>query len=218
MEPVLRQEKAFFMETSKINILILFAHPRFERSRVNRALLTGVSNLPGVTLHDLYEEYPDFNVDAEREKELLLDHQVIIWQHPLYMYGAPALLKQWIDMVLEHGWAHGEGGTNLRGKVIFNALTAGGTRDVYVSGGHGHTLPEFFISFEQTARLCNMVYLPPFVVHGTYLLTDRELEEYAGAYRDLLEQLTKGGTALRDILEYEYLNDWLQAGKGQAAG
>lgn len=149
------------METSKINILILFAHPRFERSRVNRALLKGVSNLPGVTLHDLYEEYPDFNVDAEREKELLLDHQVIIWQHPLYMYGAPALLKQWIDMVLENGWAHGEGGTNLRGKVIFNALTAGGTRDVYVSGGHGHRLPEFFISFEQTARLCNMVYLPP---------------------------------------------------------
>jgi glutathione-regulated potassium-efflux system ancillary protein KefG len=63
-----------------------------------------------------------------------------------------------------------------------------------------------------------MVYLPPFVVHGTYLLTDRELEECAGAYRNLLEQLTKGGTELRDILDCEYLNDWLQAGKETADG
>jgi len=206
------------MDIVKISVLILFAHPRFERSRVNRALLKAASNLTGVTLHDLYEEYPDFNVDVEREKELLLNHQVVIWQHPLYMYGAPALLKQWIDMVLEHGWAHGEGGNNLRGKLIFNALTAGGTRDIYVSGGHGYTLREFFISFEQTARLCNMVYLPPFVVHGTYLLTDREVEEYGQLYRGLLERLTIDGTDLRDILEYEYLNDWLQAGKERADG
>ncbi len=86
--------------------------------------------LEGVTLNDLYEQYPDFNIDIEREKELLLAHQVIIWHHPLYMYSAPPLLKQWIDLVLEHGWAHGEGGNFLKNKIIFNAVTAGGTREV----------------------------------------------------------------------------------------
>ena len=52
-------------------ILILFAHPRFENSRNNRALLAGVEKIEGVTLHDLYEEYPDFNIDVDREKALL---------------------------------------------------------------------------------------------------------------------------------------------------
>lgn len=79
-------------------ILILFAHPRFEKSRVNRALLENIEHISGVTLHDLYEEYPDFNIDVELEKRLLTSHQIIIWHHPFHMYGAPALLKQWMDM------------------------------------------------------------------------------------------------------------------------
>ena len=109
-------------------ILILFAHPRFEKSRANRALLKNIGHLPGVTLNDLYERYPDFNIDVDREKELLAAHDIIVWHHPIYMYGAPALLKQWIDLVLEYGWAHGREGDFLKGKVIFNALTSGGGR------------------------------------------------------------------------------------------
>lgn len=100
------------------NILILFAHPRFEKSKTNRALLKNIDRINGVTLNDLYEKYPDFNIDIDREKKLLLNHQIIIWQHPFYMYSAPALLKQWIDLLMEHGWAHGRGGTNLNNKIM----------------------------------------------------------------------------------------------------
>lgn len=28
-------------------------------------------------------------------------------QHPFYWYSTPALLKEWQDLVLEHGWAYG---------------------------------------------------------------------------------------------------------------
>jgi glutathione-regulated potassium-efflux system ancillary protein KefG len=52
-------------------ILILFAHPRFEKSKTNRALLKNIERQEGVTLNDLYEQYPDFNIDIDREKELL---------------------------------------------------------------------------------------------------------------------------------------------------
>ncbi len=37
-----------------------------------------------------------------------------------------------------------------------------------------------------------MIYLPPFVVHGTHLLTEADLENYARLYRTLLERLAKG--------------------------
>jgi hypothetical protein len=121
-------------------ILILFAHPRFEKSRVNRALLKNIEYISGVTLHDLYEEYPDFNVDVELEKTLLTSHQIIIWHHPFHMYGAPALLKQWMDLVLEYGWALGSKGNALKDKII----SAGRT---HLPGGGDHLCPH-----HQTAR------------------------------------------------------------------
>lgn len=44
-------------------VLILFAHPALHRSRVNRALVRAVRDVADVTFHDLYELYPDFDVD-----------------------------------------------------------------------------------------------------------------------------------------------------------
>ncbi len=196
-------------------VLILFAHPRFEKSNTNRALLTGIGQMEGVTLNDLYEQYPDFNIDIEREKELLLVHEVVVWHHPLYMYSAPAMLKQWIDLVLEYGWAHGGQGNALKDKIIFNALTAGGARESYAINQHNRfTLREFLVPFEQTAALCKMVYLPPFVVHGTHLLTKRQLAEHAALYHQLITRMAAGGFPLEAIHQYDYLNDWLPAAKG----
>jgi glutathione-regulated potassium-efflux system ancillary protein KefG len=196
-------------------VLILFAHPRFEKSKTNRALLAGVDKIEGVTLNDLYEQYPDFNIDVEREKNLLLAHEVIIWHHPLYMYSAPAVLKQWMDLVLEYGWAHGSEGNALKDKMVFNVLTAGGARESYAINQHNRfTLREFLVPFEQTATLCKMIYLPPFAVHGTHLLSDQQLAEQARLYRNLLGRLVAGGLPLGSICMYDYLNDWLPAGEG----
>lgn len=191
-------------------ILLLFAHPRFEKSKTNRALLESAVRITGVTLNDLYEQYPDFNIDAAREQELLLAHQIIIWHHPFYMYGSPPLLKQWIDLVLEYGWAHGRGGDFLKNKIIFNVLTAGGTRNSYAAGNHNRfTVREFLTPFEQTANLCKMIYLPPFVVHGTHLLQKQELTNVAHLYRSLLERMVGGEFNIESMKMFPYLNDWL---------
>ena len=191
-------------------ILILFAHPRFEKSKTNRALLKNIEQRKGVTLNDLYEQYPDFNIDIDREKELLLGHQVIIWQHPFYMYSAPALLKQWIDLVLEYGWAHGKDGDFLKDKIIFNAITTGGTREVYSPGGYNRfTIREFLLPFEQTAALCKMIYLPPFAVQGTHLLTGEALLHHAALYSALLDRLVTGDFDIEAMKKVEFLNDWL---------
>ena len=87
----------------------------------------------GVTFHDLYELYPDFDVQIDQEQELLISHDMIILQHPFYWYSCPPLLKQWIDLVLEHGWAYGKEGNTLKGKKMFNAISTGGSPDAYES-------------------------------------------------------------------------------------
>jgi len=195
-------------------ILILFIHPRFEQSRINRALVRAVADLPGVTLHDLYENYPDFNIQVEREKALLASSQIVIWQHPLYMYGAPALLKQWLDLVLEFGWAHGSGGDALKDKIALNVITSGGARESYQNNGRNHfTIGELLAPFHQTASLCKMTYLPPFVVQGTYLLTDQQLDRHAALYRNLLERLSRGDFQVEALRRFAFLNDWLEQGR-----
>jgi glutathione-regulated potassium-efflux system ancillary protein KefG len=192
-------------------VLILFAHPRYEKSRVNRALLSNLPASDDITLHDLYELYPDYNIDVEAEKELLLAHDILIWHHPFYMYGAPAILKQWLDLVLEYGWAHGAGGDFLKDKTAFNVISTGGTREAYGSDGFNRlTIREFLCPFEQTARLCKMTYLPPFAVQGTYRLTDEELARHAGDYVFLLGRLAAGAYDREEMERFDFLNDWIE--------
>jgi glutathione-regulated potassium-efflux system ancillary protein KefG len=65
-------------------VLLLFAHPALERSRVHRRLLAEAVSMDGVTVHDLYEAYPDFDVDVRREQALLSAHDVLVVQCPFY--------------------------------------------------------------------------------------------------------------------------------------
>jgi len=174
-------------------VLVLFAHPAFERSRVNRRLVEAVRSLPGVTLHDLYQLYPDFDIDVRTEQQLLEAHDAIVLQHPFYWYSTPALIKEWEDLVLEHGWAYGSGGTALRGKTLLTATTAGGSEEAYCRTGHNRfTIRELLAPIEQTAALCGMTYLPPFVVYGTHSLDRTQIDRYADDYRRIVEALRDG--------------------------
>jgi glutathione-regulated potassium-efflux system ancillary protein KefG len=194
--------------------LILFAHPRYEKSRINRIILRHLTDSENILVHDLYEAYPDFNIDIEHEKMLLLRHDTIVWHHPFYMYSAPAMLKQWVDTVLEFGWAHGAEGNYLKDKTCFNCITSGGTRESYQKDGSNRfTLGELIYPFEQTAYLCKMNYLPPFAVQGTYRLTTEEIEEYAKDYLTLLDLLSSGSYRQEEMRRHSLLNDWLAAKK-----
>lgn len=171
-------------------VLILFAHPALEKSRVHRRLLRELDDLPGITLHDLYEEYPTFDVDVPREQALLLEHDLIVLQHPFFWYSAPPLVKQWEDLVLEHGWAYGSEGNALRGKRLLSVITAGGGASAYQHQGYNRfTIRELLAPIEQTATLCKMEYLPPYIIHGTHRLAEPEIEREAARYRQLLAWL-----------------------------
>jgi len=136
-------------------VLILFAHPALEKSRVNKRLIRDVKSISNITINDLYEEYYDFIIDVEREKKLLVEHDIIIFHHPFFWYSTPALLKQWEDLVLEHGWAYGSKGKALIGKKMMNIITTGGTSQAYTRESiNQHTIREFLLPID---RLQNYV-------------------------------------------------------------
>ncbi len=174
-------------------VLVLLAHPVLERSRVNRRLAAAAVEVPGVTLHDLYEAYPALDIDVRREQALLAAHDVVVFQHPFYWYSTPAILKEWQDLVLEHGWAYGDRGHHLDGKLTLNAVTTGGPEHLYREGGANRfTVRQLLAPYDLTANLCRMRFLAPFVVHAAMRIESDEqarahCEDYArllGALRD----------------------------------
>jgi glutathione-regulated potassium-efflux system ancillary protein KefG len=174
-------------------VLVLYAHPAPHKSRINRRLATAARGVEGVTVHDLYEVYPDFLIDVQEEQRLLMEHDVIVLQHPFYWYSAPAIIKEWLDLVLTYGWAYGDGGTALAGKIMLNALSAGGPEEVYREGGRNRfTIRQLLLPFDQTAYLCGMQYLAPHVIHGANQYAD------AASIAPLVERYARLLTALRD--------------------
>jgi len=192
----------------KNKIVILVFHPVLHKSRVNRVLLNAVEGLDGVNIRYMYDLYPDYQIDIQAEQEVLQQHDIIVWQHPLYWYSSPSLLKEWLDLVLEHGFAYGKAGRALEGKTVMSAITSGGRRDVYGSEeGVKFSIRDFLAPFEQTVKLCRMRYLAPFVTHGTHLLKSEQISEAAEDYKRIIEGLRDGTFREAELLKQEYIND-----------
>ncbi len=172
-------------------ILILFAHPSQHRSEVNLPLFEASKKLEQVDGIDLYAEYPDFRIDIDREQQRLLDHDIIVFMFPLYWYSTPAILKEWQDLVLEHGFAYGHDGNALHGKRLLCAITAGGTENAYKTSGYNHyPIRQLLRPIEQTATLCGMVYLPPFALFGARTaLEDGKIQQHIDHWTRALDCL-----------------------------
>ena len=192
----------------KNKIVILVFHPVLHKSRVNRVLLSAVEGLKGVNIRYIYDLYPDYQIDIKAEQEVLQQHDIIVWQHPMYWYSSPSLLKEWLDLVLEHGFAYGKAGRALEGKSVLSAITSGGRRDVYGSEkGLKFSIRDLLAPFEQTVCLCRMRYLSPFVTHGTHLLQSDQIEKAAENYVRIIEGLRDGTFSDDDLAKQEYIND-----------
>lgn len=175
-----------------MRILILFAHPAFHKSHVNRILVDGLDHIENLTFHDLYEVYPDFDINIKQEQEFLSEHDCIIFHHPMFWYSVPALLKEWMDLVLQHGWAYGTNGNALKDKLFFNVITTGGPKEAFqLKGMHHHTLNELLLPISLTVQKCKMIELDPFVIHGTYGMDDNTIESYKKDYHELLQSILK---------------------------
>lgn len=176
------------------HILVLCAHPDLRLSRVNHRLLEAARALerdppPGVTLEvrDLYARYPDYVLDVQEEQAAAERADLIVWQHPIYWYSMPPLMKLWLDEVLAHGWAYGRSGHALRGKDLWLVASTGGSQEAYHPSGYNRYFFDAFLPpYEQTAMLCGLRFLPPMVLHGSHKVAKELLAEHVERYRDRL--------------------------------
>jgi glutathione-regulated potassium-efflux system ancillary protein KefG len=194
-------------------VLVLYAHPAPHKSRINRRLAAAAREVDGVTFRDLYELYPDFLIDVEEEQKLLTEHDIIVLQHPFYWYSAPALVKEYLDLVLTYGWAYGEGGVALQGKILLQAISAGGSEEIYCTEGRNRfTIRQLLAPFDQTASLCGLRYLAPHVIHGANELADAtSIQPLIQRYARLLKALRDDTLPLEQAAAAHKINDLIPA-------
>jgi glutathione-regulated potassium-efflux system ancillary protein KefG len=176
--------------------LYLYIHPDHRHSHANhqlrrKLLATAPSSDSGIslTLHDIYHQYPDGFIHAEPERAMLEAHDVLIVQHPMYWFSAPALLKEWLDRVLVSGWAFGTRYV-LEGKPWLHIITTGGDANDF-DGREGHPTIETLLSpFERTAGFCKMPWLPPVTMYAADDASDALLDGTARAIMDRLRLLS----------------------------
>jgi glutathione-regulated potassium-efflux system ancillary protein KefG len=174
-----------------MKVLVLYAHPAQQHSRANVALAETARQTRDVSFVDLYATYPRFDLDVDKEQQRLLEHDAIVLQFPLMWYSTPSLLKEWQDLVLEYGFAYGENGDRLKGKLWLMAITAGSAQSSYGPKGHNILgLRQLLAPLEATARLCQMAFLPPYTLFEALKAPDIDsLSAHVGGYQKLLKAL-----------------------------
>jgi glutathione-regulated potassium-efflux system ancillary protein KefF len=172
-------------------IVIIYAHPYPRHSRANSVLLDALEDVPQISVRSLYDLYPDFHIDVAAEQAALAAASVVVWQHPMHWYGAPPLFRLWMDKVLQHGWAYGQGGGALAGKDLLWTVTTGGAEDDFMRCADAD-LYVLGQPLRSAAELCGMRWLDPYAVYGANSLTMAQLTAAGAGYR---ERIAPYGTA-----------------------
>ncbi|MEQ8236357.1 MAG: NAD(P)H-dependent oxidoreductase [Syntrophomonadaceae bacterium] len=184
--------------------LVIVVHPNLEQSKINKRWSEELlKHEDKITVNLLYQEYPNEDINVEREQQLLLEHDRIVLQFPFYWYSAPYLLQKWEEAVLVYGWAYGPGGTKLRGKDLVLAVSTGGPSASYQAGGYNnYSMSELLKPFQNMANLIGANYLTPFIFHGAVTATDEDIEKSATQYiKHILDPELDPKVALQNLLD-----------------
>ena len=149
-------------QLSKSRALLLVAHPDWQTSRANRALLEALNGMSGVRIVNLYD-YAGKSYDLSEFRAWVSEAKSLIFQFPFYWASAPSEMKRWIDEVFT-SLAHEE---VVKGKKLLVATTAASEFSSYRSGGRNRfTIDELLRPYQMTANHSGMVWQTPFVVYG----------------------------------------------------
>jgi len=154
--------------------LLIIGHPHYESSIATKTIVETFTEKVELAeqnqnfeIRNLITLYPDYKINIKAEQEALLKAQNIILQFPFYWYNVPAILKLWIDEVLEYGFAYGKTGDKMKGKNLLLSFSTGGPKDAYSAiGRNNYEIIDLLKPFIQTSNLMGTHFLEPITSHG----------------------------------------------------
>jgi glutathione-regulated potassium-efflux system ancillary protein KefF len=162
--------------------LVIVAHQHFAGSVTGKTIVEHLKNQPELeqkvlSIRILDEMYPDFKINIKVEQDALLMAENVVLQFPFFWYNVPGILKQWLDEVLEYGFAYGKTGDKLKGKNLILSLSTGGIEEAYTYDGRNHApVADYLLPMKQTAFLTGMNYIDPVISYGMVNIKGIEMD------------------------------------------
>lgn len=176
-----------------MKILHLVFHPNLTSSRANKIWKQQLEDSGKIHLsRDMYAEYPDFNIDVDKEHKLLLEHDRIVLQFPIYWWSMTPLLKKWLDDVLQYQFAYGSKGDKLASKDLQIICSAGGQAKNYNGFHMFATVPEILKPFQLTANLAKMNYAQPLYMFNADACSEEEIRLFGDKWVELIADPRRG--------------------------
>lgn len=167
--------------------LIILAHPDIKKSKINNALCESIKNMPNITLHNLYETYPNAKIDPSKEMELLKSHDKIVFQFPLYWFSSPSILKEWEDVVFS-AILYNKEPKLLSGKTFQIVTSVGSPKEKYTADGRNQkNIEEILTPMILSATYLGMKTQEAFCVYNAMGMTDELLSESIPHYKKIFQ-------------------------------
>lgn len=146
--------------------LMILAHPDFKNSIANKTISESLAvRVPDIEIRNIYNLYPDYQIDVDAEQQALLRHKLIILQYPMYWFNMPAILKNWFDQVFTYQFAYGSLGNKLKDKKLLVSMTVGQPEINFQKENH-FLIDDFLQSVKQSAEYTQMNYLGYTALYG----------------------------------------------------
>lgn len=154
--------------------VIIVSHPVIQSSSMQQFLMETVTSCKEevVVRHidTILKQNNTGHFDKQVELAVIQEANRIIFQFPFYWYSCPAVMKQWIDEVMDHKLIQ------QFGRKQFGIVTAVGvSKDKYVAGGREQfTIDELLRPFQALACTMGWEYLPVMAIHQFTYMTELE--------------------------------------------
>lgn len=191
-----------------MKLLVIFSHPK-EQS-LNRAILHSIeegakTGRHEVRLRDLYAmkfnpvlskdelDHSDGKVlpDVQREQELIIWSDLLVFIYPIWWYDRPAILKGWIDRVFTFGFAYGPSPEGIKGlltdKKALVFQTAGSSEEKFLSPDGSHAVDRSMK--EGTLAYCGIDEVKTQTFYSTFTKTDEEVSKLLKEIKITIENL-----------------------------
>jgi len=139
-----------------------------------------------------------FAPDIEAEIRKMEWCDFMLWQHPLWWFGLPAILKGWVDRCFAMGRTYGGGRLYengvFKGKRAMLSLTTGGPAEAYAKGGFNGDINAVLRPIHRgILNFTGFDVLAPHIIYAPVRLRDEQRKAILEGYSRRLRQIDKEG-------------------------
>ena len=139
-----------------------------------------------------------FAPDIEAEIRKMEWCDFMLWQHPLWWFGLPAILKGWVDRCFAMGRTYGGGRLYengvFKGKRAMLSITTGGPAEAYAKGGFNGDINAVLRPIHRgILNFTGFDVLAPHIIYAPVRLRDEQRKAILEGYSRRLRQIDKEG-------------------------